>query len=155
LLSKGGSRLSEQTTCSAIISFAEKLESNSSKFYEELAEKSEENKEIFLAFAKEGMKNKVLVTRTYQETITDALEACFIQIDLSNYLAETPLNEDMSYLDALKMAIELEEKASKFYFDAAEQSKSLLATIPRAFRKVAEKRQNRKPKLKSLVESLI
>jgi len=155
LLSKGGSRLSEQTTCSAIISFAEKLESNSSKFYEELAEKSEENKETFLAFAKEGMKNKVLVTRTYQETITDALEACFIQIDLSNYLAETTLKEDMSYLDALKMAIELEEKASKFYFDAAEQSKSLLATIPRAFRKVAEKRQNRKPKLKSLVESLM
>lgn len=153
--SKGGSRLSEQTTCSAIISFAEKLESNSSKFYEELAEKSEENKEIFLAFAKEGRKNKVLVTRTYQETITDALEACFIQIDLSNYLAETTLKEDMSYLDALKMAIELEEKASKFYFDAAEQSKSLLATIPRAFRKVAERRNNRKPKLKSLVESLM
>lgn len=153
--SKGGSRLSEQTTCSAIISFAEKLESNSSKFYEELAEKYEENKEIFLAFAKEGRKNKVLVTRTYQETITDALEACFIQIDLSNYLAETTLKEDMSYLDALKMAIELEEKASKFYFDAAEQSKSLLATIPRAFRKVAERRNNRKPKLKSLVESLM
>lgn len=153
--SKGGSRLSEQTTCSAIISFAEKLESNSSKFYEELAEKSEENKEILLAFAKESRKNKVLVTRTYQETITDALEACFIQIDLSNYLAETTLKEDMSYLDALKMAIELEKKASKFYFDAAEQSKSLLATIPRAFRKVAERRNNRKPKLKSLVESLM
>jgi rubrerythrin len=155
LSSKGGSRLSEQTTCSAIISFAEKLEDNSSKFYEELAEKSAENKEIFLAFAKEGRKNKVLVTRTYQETITDALEACFIQINLSSYLAETTLKEDMNYLDALKMAIELEEKASKFYFDAAEQSKSLLATIPRAFRKVAERRKNRKPKLKSLVESLM
>ena len=153
--SKGGSRLSELTTCSAIVSFAEKLESNSSKFYEELAEKSAENKEIFLAFAKESRKNKVLVTRTYQETITDALEACFIQINLSNYLAETTLKEDMSYLDALKMAIELEEKASKFYFDAAEQSKSLLATIPRAFRKVAERRNNRKPKLESLVESLM
>ncbi|MCW3977391.1 MAG: hypothetical protein NWE77_05610 [Candidatus Bathyarchaeota archaeon] len=152
--SKGGSRLSEQTTCSAIISFAEKLESNSSKFYEELAEKSAESKETFLSFAKESMKNKVLVTRTYQETITDALEACFIQIDLSNYLAKTTLKGDMTYLDALKMAVELEEKASKFYFDAAEQSKSLLATIPRAFRKVAERRNNRKPKLKSLVESL-
>jgi rubrerythrin len=154
LSSKGGSRLSEQTTCSAIISFAEKLESNSSKFYEELAEKSAESKETFLSFAKESMKNKVLVTRTYQETITDALEACFIQIDLSNYLAKTTLKGDMTYLDALKMAVELEEKASKFYFDAAEQSKSLLATIPRAFRKVAERRNNRKPKLKSLVESL-
>ena len=153
--SKGGSRIIEQTTCSAIISFAEKLESNSSKFYEELAEKSAENKETFLAFAKESRKNKVLVTRTYQETITDALEACFIQIDLSNYLTETTFREAMTYLDALKMAIELEEKASKFYFDAAEQSKSLLATIPMAFRKVAEKRNNRKPKLKSLVENLM
>jgi len=154
-LSKGGSRLSEQTTCSAIISFADKLEDNSSRFYEKLAEKSAENKETFLAFAKESRKNKVLVTRTYQETITDALEACFIQINLSNYLAETTIKEDMSYLDALEMAIELEERASSFYFDVAEQSKSLLATIPRAFRKVAEKRNNRKLKLKSLTKNLM
>ena len=146
--------MSLQTTCSAIISFAEKLEGNSSKFYEELAEKYTEDKEIFLAFAKEGRKNRVLVTRTYQETITDALEACFIQINLSDYLTETTSKEGMSYLDALEMAIELEEKASKFYLDVAEQSKSLLATIPRAFRKVAERRNNRKLKLKSILDSL-
>ncbi len=146
--------MSEQTTCSAIISFAEKLEGNSSKFYEELAEKYTEDKEIFLAFAKESRKNKVLVTRTYQETITDALEACFIQINLSNYLAETTLKEGMSYLDALKIAMELEEKASKFYLDIAERSESLLATIPRAFRKVAERRNNRKLKLNLLLDKL-
>jgi len=129
--------VSRQTTCSAIISFAQKLEDNSSKFYEALAAKSTKGEEAFLAFAKESRKNKLLVTRTYQETITDALEACFIQIDLSDYLAEMTLEEDMSYLDALKMAIKLEEKASNFYLDVAERSKSLLATIPRAFRKVA------------------
>jgi len=139
------------TTCSAIISFAEKLEDNSSKFYEELAKKYTEGKETFLAFAQESRKNKMLVTRTYQETITDAIEACFIQINLSDYLAETTWKEGMSYYDALKKAIELEEKASKFYLDAAERSKSLLATIPRAFRKVAERRNNHKLKLKSLL----
>lgn len=64
------------------------------------------------------------------------------------------LTEDISYSDALKMAIELEEKASKFYLDVAEQSKSLLATIPRAFRKVAERRNNCKLKLKSLLDKL-
>jgi len=143
--------MGEPTTCSAIISFAEKLEDNSSKFYEELAEKYTEGKETFLAFAKEGRMNKVLVTRTYQETITDAIEACFIQINLSDYLAETTWKEGMSYRDALKRAIELEEKASKFYLDAAERTKSLLATIPRAFRKVAERRNNHKLKLKSLL----
>ncbi len=146
--------MSEQTTCSAIISFAEKLEGNSSKFYDELAEKYTEDKEIFLAFAKESRKNKVLVTRTYQETITDALEACFIQINLSDYLTEPTLKEGMKYLDALKTAIELEEKAIRFYFDAAKRSESLLATIPRAFGKVAERRNNRKLKLKSLLDKI-
>jgi len=141
-------------TASAIISFAEKLEEGSSKFYEELAEKFVEGKETFLSFSKESMKNRVLVIRTYQETITDALEACFIKgLNLSDYLAETRLKEDMSYSDALKVAIELEEKASKFYSDVAERSKSLLATIPRAFKKVAKRRKSRKLKLKSLLES--
>ncbi len=154
LSSKGGSSVSAQTTCSAIISFAEKLELSSSKFYEELAEKAVENKETFLAFAKECKKNKVLLTRTYQETITDALEACFIQIDLGNYLTETTLREGMNYVDALKTAIKLEEKASRFYSDVAERSKSLLATIPNAFRRVAERRKNRKENLKSLLEKL-
>lgn len=143
-------------TASAIISFAEKLEDDSSKFYKQLAEKYMENKELFLSFAEEGRKNKVLVTRTYQETITDALEACFIKgINLNDYISETTLAEDANYSTALKMAIELEEKAGKFYLNIAERFESLLATISRAFRKVAERRNNRKLKLKSLLESLI
>lgn len=145
--------MGEEATCSAIISFASKLEDDSSKFYEQLAEKLTEERETFSEFAKECRKNKLLIVRTYQETITDALEACFIKIDLHDYVAEATLNRDTRYLDALKTAIRLEEKASKFYFDAAEQSKSLLATIPRAFRKVAERRNNRKLKLKSLLEA--
>ena len=146
--------MGEQTTCSAIISFATELEENSSKFYEELTKKHPDEKEIFLAFAKENRKNKVLVTRTYQETITDALEACFIQINLSDYRTEVTLKEGVSYLDALKTAIELEQNANRFYLDVTERSKSLLATIPRAFKRVAERRNNRKLKLKTMLNNL-
>jgi len=144
-------------TASSVISFAENFEDDSSKFYAQFTEVYTENKEIFLAFSKESRKNKVLVIRTYRETITDALEACFAfkGLNLNDYTVKTNLTEDTSYSDALKMAIELEEKASKFYLDAAERSKSLLATIPRAFRKVAERRSNRKLKLKMLLESLL
>jgi rubrerythrin len=142
-------------TASAIISFAEKLEEDSSKFYRQLAEKYIENKELFLSFVEESRKNKILVTRTYQETITDALEACFIKgINLNDYIAEITLAEDAKYSTALKVAIELEEVAGKFYLDTAERSESLLATIPRVFREVAERRNNRKLKLKSLLKSL-
>lgn len=144
-------------TASAIINFAEKLEESSLSFYEKLAEKFVESKAVFLSFAEESKRNKVLVTRTYQETITDALEACFSfkGLNLSNYIAKTNLTEDMSFPEALRIAIDLEDKSSKFYSDVAEMSKSLLATIPRALRKVAERRNSRKLILKSLLEKAI
>ena len=139
-------------TASAIISFAEKLEDSSSAFYEGLAERYVGSKEIFLSFVKESRKNKTLVVRTYQETITDALEACFSfeGLDLRDHAVETTLAESASYAEALGTAIELEEKACKFYLDVAERSESLLATIPRAFRKVAQRRGRRKLDLQSL-----
>lgn len=143
-------------TASTVISFAKKLEDDSSRFYNRLAEKFVDNKEIFLSFAKESEKNRALVTRTYQETITDAIEACFSfkGLNLDNYMFKITLTEGTIYSDALKMAIQLEVKASKFYFDVAERSKLLLATIPEAFRKVAERRNSRKLKLQSLFDNL-
>jgi rubrerythrin len=144
-------------TASAILSFAEKLEEDSSKFYEQLSDKHIEYKETFLSFAKESKNNKVLMTRTYQETITDALEACFSfkGLNPNEYAVKMNLTKDTSYSDALRMAMELEDKASKFYSDVAELSKPLLATIPRAFRKVAETRNRRKMLLKSLLDKAI
>ncbi|MBM3238386.1 hypothetical protein FJZ31_19005 [Candidatus Poribacteria bacterium] len=143
-------------TASAIISFAEKLENSSLTFYEKLAERWAENKEIFLNFAKESEKNKTSVVRTYRETITDALEAgfSFEGLDLKDYEAETTLTEDVSYSEALGIAIELEEKACKFYLDVAERSQSLLATIPGAFSRVAKRRSARKLKLQSMLDEI-
>ncbi len=144
-----------EVTTSAIMSFAEKLEDDASKFYREIAERYKKNPETFQAFAKESANNRVLLTRTYQETITDALEAgfSFRLFSLGGYLVDTTLAEDARYTDALKVALELEENATRFYMDMAEQSRSLLATIPRAFNKVAENRGKRKLKLEMLLEA--
>jgi rubrerythrin len=141
-------------TASEIISFAENLEYVASNFYKELAERYPANKETFLSFAKESEVNKLHVTRTYQETITDALEACFSFQDLmlKNYATETTLKEGEPYLAALRTAINMEEKAAKFYLDVAERCKSLLATIPNAFKKVSEKRNKRRLELKSMLD---
>ena len=143
-------------TASAIISFSEGLEDKSSAFYEELAERFAESKEQLLTFVKESKKNKTLVVRTYQETITDALEACFSFAGLNpgDYEVDTTLAEGASYADALGVAITLEEKACRFYLDVAEQSQSLLATIPMAFKRVAKKRGKRKAKLESLLDAI-
>ena len=142
-------------TVSIIISFAKRLEDDSSRLYSNLAELFAENKDVFTSFAKESKENEVLVTRTYQETVSDALETSFSfeGLDLNDYAVGTTLPKDISYSDALKAVIKLEETAISFYLDAAERSKSLLATIPSAFRGVAEKRSRRKLKLESLLSS--
>ena len=139
-------------TASAIIKFAQDLEERSMRFYEELARRFGKHEETYRVFAKDSKRNGVLITRTYQETITDALEACFgfEGLDLADYHVNRVLAEDISYSEALQAAINLEEAATSFYVDAADRSESLLATIPGAFRRVAKKRGKRKVKLQVL-----
>jgi len=138
-------------TTSSVISFAKSLETESAKFYESLAQRYAEAKEVSLSFAKENSKNVVQVERAYYGVITDAIEGCFaFDIESDAYAVETTLAEAASYADALGKAIELEEKIAKFYSDAAEQSKSLMADVPRAFILIAKKRNNRIATLRSL-----
>jgi rubrerythrin len=141
-------------TASAIMSFAEKLEDDSSAFYEKLAKRFDEGQEAFLGFAKDSKKNKTHLVRTYQETISDALEAMFSfeGLELPDYDFETALAEDTSFKEALEMALEIEENASKLYSQIAEQAQSLLATIPRAFSRVAKKRRARKEVLQPMLD---
>ncbi len=141
-------------TASAVVDFATRLEELSLGFYSRLAERFPEEREMLLSFAEESKKNKVLVIRTYQETITDALEAgfSFKGLDLSQYALDTALPEDIGRGDALQLAIGLEEQSIRFYADVAERSGSLLATIPRAFRQAGQRRRDRQLKLRALSE---
>ena len=142
----------QEATASTVIDFAERLEESSSNFYRALAQKCIENEEHFLSFAEESKKNKILILRTYQETITDALEACFCfkGLNLQDFVIPKTLGKDVSCSAALKLAIDNEERAVQFYSTIAILSKGLLATMPMAFKRVAEKRRNRQLTLKTL-----
>jgi len=133
----------QPVTASAVISFTQRLESGSASFYEEMAMRFVEHQETFLGYAKASQKNRLLVTRTYQETVTDALETgySFEGLRLDDYLADSTAPVGMTLDDALAKALALEEKAVAFYEEVAERSQSLLATIPRAFRRAAKKRR--------------
>ena len=138
-------------TTSAVISFAKELEDNSVKFYENLIQKYPQDKETFLSFIKENKNNLVLVQRVYYEVITDALEGCFSfeGLDTDNYKFDNELPSHIDYTQALKKAKEIEEKIQKYYLDAAEMSKSLMADIPRVFERIAKKRDKRMMHLES------
>lgn len=139
-------------TCSGAMSFAKELEDESAKFYQNLSEKYAQDKDIFLSFVKENVEYITQIERAYYGVITDAFEGCFaFNIDPEEYVLKIELAEKASYSEALSRALEIEEKIITFYSDAAEQSKSLMADVPRAFKMVAKKRSSRQSKLKSLL----
>ncbi len=139
-------------TCSGAMSFAKELENESAKFYQNMSQRFVKDKEVFLSFAKENGENITQIERAYYGVITDAIEGCFaFHINPEEYALKTELPERASYSEALARAIEIEEKIIKFYSDAAEQSKLLMADIPRAFKMVVKKRSNRYSTLKSLL----
>jgi rubrerythrin len=139
-------------TCSETIGFARELENTSAKFYEVLSQKFARKEEAFLSFVKENKKYLSEVERAYYGVITDAIEGCFaFDIDPDGYSFQIKLPEKADFAGAVNRAIEIEDKIIKFYLDAANQAKSLMADVPRAFALVAKKRSNRIATLKSLL----
>jgi len=137
-------------TCSQVISFAKELENESGNFYRDLSKRFNQEEALFLAFAEENGNYVTQIERAYYGVISDAIEGCFaFNIDPEKYSFKTELSATTALSDALKRALEIEEKMITFYSDAAEQSKSLMADVPRAFKIVAKKRNLRKEKLYS------
>lgn len=102
-------------------------------------------------FAKENRKNIVNIERTYYGVITDAIEGCFaFDMESDGYTIETTLADGASYSKALSQLVKIEELMVKFYTTAAEQSKSLMADVPRAFMLIVKKRSKRIDSLRSL-----
>ena len=141
-------------TASEIVKFAGELEEKSANFYEKMAERFPERKDIFLSFAKENRKCKKMVQRAYSEVVSDALETgfSFEGMESGKYLIETNFSQNENVRLLLNKALEMEKKIQKFYLDAAEKSKSLLADVPRVFERIGEKREERKHKIKDLQE---
>ncbi len=138
-------------TTSEGITLAKKLENDSAAFYESLAQKYPKDAETFLSYAKENRRNIQQTERVYFGVITDAIEGSYaFNLETDDYLIDLNLKANARYTDILKQAVKLEEKIIKYYSDAAEQSRPLMADIPRAFDLIARKRRSRLEKLGSI-----
>lgn len=144
--------MSEQITASAIISFCGEWEDEAARFYGQLAQRFPDQGAVFSTMAKDCAKHKALVVRTYQETVSDVLETGYAFTDLKpdDYLVDLTVSDNMTLAQGIACAIQLEEKAIAFYQEVTRRSQSLLATIPRAFSKVAAKRGERLAQLRAL-----
>ncbi|MFC2035437.1 hypothetical protein ACFLUJ_04850 [Chloroflexota bacterium] len=144
--------MTEINTASAAISFARKLEEDSAMFYESLAQRYPENRDTFLLNARENIKFITQFEMVYYSVISDALEGGFgFKINPEEYAVKTEPTKGVSYTRALRETIEMEDRIIKFYSDAAEQSRSLLADVPRTFMQIARKITERKRILESFL----
>jgi rubrerythrin len=136
------------------ITFAKKLENDGAEFYEGLAAKNISDAGAFLSFAQENKKNIVQVERAYYGVITDAIEGGYaFNLDPDDYVLKTAVKDDAGNKEILGQALEIEKTIIRFYTDAAEQSKSLMADVPRTFTIIARKRGSRLEKLDSLLNA--
>jgi rubrerythrin len=136
------------------ITMSKKLENDSAGLYEKMAQLFENDSETFLSFISENKKYSTQVERAYYGVITDAIEGCFaFNLDTEKYALELDLPDGASHTDAVQQAIDMEKKIIEFYEEAAEQSRALLADVPRAFIQIAKKRKSRIEKLGSLIKN--
>jgi rubrerythrin len=139
-------------TASEGVTLARTLESDSAGFYENAAKRFPEIGEKLLALAKENKKNISQVERAYYGVITDAIEGCYaFNLDPENYTLDIGLPANVTKEDVISRAVKTEETIINFYKDAAEQSKSLMADVPRNFTLIAKKRESRKAALTALL----
>jgi hypothetical protein len=141
-------------TASEGISLVKELESESGAFYESLAGEFPHGSETFLSFARENKKNITQVERAYYGVISDAIEGCFaFNLDTANYVLDLNLPPRPGYRETVERAKKIEEKIIQCYNEAAEQSGSLMADVPRSFTLIARKRQSRLAQLDALLNS--
>ena len=151
----GGSLTEEASsgplTASAVMRFLDELEARAEAWYGALAEAQPEHAATFQRCAAICARNCVQVLRTYQETITDALEAgyAFAGLDLMQY-SDVPSVPPADLEQALAQSVVLEEQAAACYEDVAARSARLLATIPRALQRAAEGRRRNATALRAL-----
>ena len=104
-----------------ILDFAIQSEQEAVEFYSALAEntKNAEMQSVFAQFAKEEMGHKSKLMKVKEEGLFEVREQHIIDLKIADYLVEVEANPNMSYQDALVVAMKKEKSAFKLYTNLA------------------------------------
>ena len=128
------------TNFGAILNFAEVLEREDMEFYSRAASAagSTPPAELFAALAAENKKNIALVQRTRRENVTEMILEPIRDFTRDPYELKP---EDLAELGPAA-AISLENRAIRYYSDAAEKIRAL-AEVARVLKTLVKKREKR------------
>ncbi|MBI5539128.1 MAG: ferritin family protein [Bacteroidia bacterium] len=104
-----------------ILDFAIKNEQQAVDFYRELAAKSQnaDMRETFEKFAIEEIGHKAKLTKVKEDKIFTINKEVIIDLKLADYVDHVKPSENMSYQDALILAMKREKSAFKLYTNLA------------------------------------
>jgi rubrerythrin len=107
-----------------ILDFAIENEQTAVDFYNQLAgnTKNEEMKAVFMQFAKEEMGHKSRLTKIKEEGSFNIRTQEVLDLKMSDYLVDVEPRADLSYEEALVLAMKREKSAFKLYTRLAEKA---------------------------------
>ena len=126
----------------SILNFAEELESQDQEFYEAVAGNPacREHKQMFEQFAANAKKNVKTVQRTRRENVTEMILEPIKDFVRAPYCEVCEAAPGMTAEDALATARRLEDRALRYYTEAAVKIKAL-PEVARALKLLGKKRK--------------
>ena len=139
------------TNFGSILNFAEELEDYDEAFYAAAIAipAFSGQKEVFEQFIADCQKNKKTIRRIRRENVIEMNLEAINDFTRDPYRLECKITESMSAEALFKAAGELEERAERYYLDAAEKIKTL-ADVSRGLKTLAKKRTAHRKKLADL-----
>ncbi|MDA3954561.1 MAG: ferritin family protein [Bacteroidales bacterium] len=107
-----------------VLDFAIKAEQDAVDFYNQLAEnaKTVDMRFVFTSFAQEEIKHKARLTQIKKEGSFKIEAKKIADLKISDYMAEVKATPNMTYSEALLVAMSNEKAAFKLYYELAKQA---------------------------------
>ncbi|HNV96375.1 MAG TPA: ferritin family protein [Bacteroidales bacterium] len=107
-----------------ILDFAIDMEQKSIEFYNDLAQKAKANdmKETFYNFVEEEIKHKAKLVKIKEEKVFNLGQDKIQELNIADYVEKTEPKNDMTYQEALILAMKREKAAFRLYTKLANQT---------------------------------
>ncbi len=109
-----------------ILDFAINSEQEAVDFYNQMAEisKTEDMRNVFMQFAQEEIGHKARLTKIKHEGAYQVEEQKINDLKIGDYMVSIKPSADMSYSDALVLAMKKEKAAFKLYLELSKRATS-------------------------------
>jgi rubrerythrin len=127
-----------------ILDFAINAEQEAVDFYNQLAENSKttDMKAVFTQFAQEEIAHKARLTKIKNEGIYKLEKEEIADLKIADYLVSAKATPNMSYQDALVLAMKKEKSAFKLYLELSNRAKN--ADMKNVFLSLAQEESKHK-----------